>query len=72
MVYMNNAFDATILERVVGNLTPLSLQHPREATFVYQAPFQRHVTDSSPGLTAVVDCARWVIYRVSADGRSYG
>jgi SAM-dependent methyltransferase len=70
VVYMNNAFDATILERVLENLTRSLCEHPREATFVYHAPFQRHVTDSSPALTAVVDCARWVIYRVCVDGRS--
>jgi hypothetical protein len=28
------------------------------------------VTDSNPALTAVIDCARWVVYRVSADARS--
>jgi SAM-dependent methyltransferase len=70
VVYVNNPFDATILERVLENLTRSLCEHPREATFVYHAPFQRHVTDSNPALTAVVDCARWVVYRVSADARS--
>jgi hypothetical protein len=38
-------------------------------TFLYHAPFQRHVTDTHPALTVVSDCARWAIYRVSPDAR---
>jgi SAM-dependent methyltransferase len=69
VIYMNNPFDATILERVLDNLTCSLNAHPREMTFLYHAPFQRHVTDTHPALTVVSDCARWAIYRVSPDAR---
>jgi SAM-dependent methyltransferase len=65
VVYIHNAFDAVLMNVVVGAIQRSLTSEPRDFYLIYHGPWQRHITDSVAIWEPIAEFRKCVIYRAT-------
>jgi hypothetical protein len=71
VVFMNNPFDAPLMELVIGNLTRSIENRPRDVVVLYANPIHAALWDRVPCLTKADHTDDYAIYKLAPVGSAH-